>query len=92
MILPGTLSYKKLQEFCIKQGVARSQTGRVLGSVPENWMIGARMGAGFGMVLTQEMGGPGGGFLKWFYCVGCGDFGARVLLGPGRENIFRKFF
>jgi hypothetical protein len=60
MILSGPLFVEIHQEFCIKQGVARSQTGHVQGSVSEKWGIGARMGAGLGMALTQEMGGVRG--------------------------------
>jgi len=64
-----------------KQGVGGSPSGRILGSVPEKWYNGARIGPGLGMVWIGKTGVPGDGF----YGVERGNFWCLVLGGPGPE-------
>jgi hypothetical protein len=66
---PDPLSSKNFQEYRIIQGVGRSQSGRLRGSVPEKWGIGGRTGAGLGMALIPEIVGSRRGFLKEVYGV-----------------------
>jgi len=63
---PDLLSFKNFQEFRTQQGVRGSQSGRVQGSVPEKWGIGASTGAGLGMVWITEKGVLAGVFLQGF--------------------------
>jgi len=60
--LPDTLFMQKLQEFCIKQGVARSQSGLNISTVLEFLGNGGRGGPGFGRLQTLKTGGSGGEF------------------------------
>jgi hypothetical protein len=63
---PAPVFVKNLQEDRIKQGVGGGQSGPVNGSVPEKWVIGARIKPGFGMVPVRKKGVAGGVFLKGF--------------------------
>ena len=88
--LPGTLFNQKLQEFCIKQGVARSHSGLNPGPVLEFWGNGGRGGPGFGRLSTPEKGDSVGwltGVVSgvWMACPTPGFF------DPGCKNLREKF-
>jgi len=64
--LPDTLFMKKLQEFCIKQGVVGSQSGFVLSpdyTFPGNGLFNV---PGLVRLLTPQRGIPNGWFMGGF--------------------------